>query len=118
MGGKNFVQSFSYNLKDAEIIDECIRIARQDGVSFSEFVVSLLKEESKRKKAVGDQTPINISYGIHKEKPLQLDLDGWLGHVGQVQEQVELNKLKGQFARVCHVIDRRSMDLRMNRRIG
>lgn len=115
MGGKNFIGSFSYNVKDSETIDECMKIAKQDGISFSEFIVACLKEQVNQKKVIGCASPINVSYGKHEEKPLQLDLDGWLGHVGQVQEQVELSKLKGQFATVCQVIDRRSMDLRMKR---
>lgn len=81
MGGKNFIGSFSYNIEEAEIIDECIKMAKEDGISFSEFIVSLLKEQT-RKKIVGpSENPIGVLYNIYnveKQKPLQSDLRDWL----------------------------------------
>ena len=113
MKGKNSVSSFSYNEKDSEIIDECIRMARMDGISFSEFIVACLKEQVSRKKAIGEANPINISYGneIKKHFPRQLNLNEWLDHISIIQEPKELNKLKGQALELARRVDRRSMEL-------
>jgi hypothetical protein len=111
MGGKNFIGSFSYNVKDSEIIDECTRIAKQDGISFSEFIVACLKEQVIQKKVVGQNNPLNISYGKLEEKPFQSDLTAWFDHVDSVNKHQELNKLKGQALALCKRVDKRSMEL-------
>lgn len=87
MGGKNFVGSFSYNVKDSEIIDECTKMAKQDGISFSEFVVACLKEQVAQKKATASEVmsldAINIICRRQEDKPIQLDLTQWIDTVHQ-----------------------------------
>jgi|SRR5262245_17270508 len=81
MGGKNFVGSFSYHVSDSEVIDECMKLAKTDGISFSEFVVACLKEQV-RKKGVGDKpNAIGVLYNLYDnetKKSSQSDLREWL----------------------------------------
>lgn len=49
MVSRSMVSTFSYNVKDADIIREAEVMAKQDGRSFSELVIRLIKEEVQKK---------------------------------------------------------------------
>lgn len=107
MGGKNFIGSFSYNVKDSEIVDECTRIAKQDGISFSEFVVACLKEQIAQKKVRGSPNPLNVYYGKPEEKPSHnnnnLDtptLDQWISKLKDMEDIREIASIQGHHNRV------------------
>jgi hypothetical protein len=108
------IQTFSYPANKAEIIEKATKMARADGISFSEFLISLVEEEV-RKKAVGLENPIGFLYNIynnHKQKPLQTDLTQWLEHVDTVNNHQELNIILGQASAILNKVNKRSMELR------
>lgn len=113
MVSKSFVQSFSYQVGDAETVEAAARLAKTDNVSFSQLILRLLKEEV-QKNQVGEYTPISIIYGTNPNKSCQTDLMEWFSHVDQITEQNELNKIKGQALEIVRRSDKRSMELRMN----
>lgn len=109
---KHAITSFSYPLKEIDIVEEAEKLAKTDGKSLSQLILRLLKEEISQKKVKGSPNPLNISYGIAEEKPLQLNLEHWIDHVAQVQEHRELNRMKGIAQEIVRRTDKRSIELR------
>lgn len=80
MVSKSIIQTFSYPISKAEMIEEATKMAKADGVSFSVFIISLLEQEV-RKKAEGSENPIGVLYNIYnnpKQKGLQSDIRNFM----------------------------------------
>jgi regulator of sirC expression with transglutaminase-like and TPR domain len=56
--GKSVVQSFSYHLSEASTIAAAEDKAREQGKSFSEYLVRLVKEDIEKKLEAPDRLPI------------------------------------------------------------
>src|SRR5262245_21501389 len=104
MASKSMVQTFSYPVNKAEMIEKAAKIAKADGVSFSEFLVSLVEEEV-RKKVKGEESPnplnlpsSNNTYVLNPKKSLEsenMSLDQWVNKVKTIHSLPELGKIKG-----------------------
>lgn len=108
---KHAITSFSYPLKEIDIVEEAEKLAKEDGKSLSQLILRLLKEEITQKKVRGSPNPLNISYNMQEEKPLQLELDRWMQHVSELDNHQQLSTLKGRMLAITKQIDRRSMEL-------
>jgi len=107
MGGRNIIGSFSYNVKDMETVEQAEKMAKADGISFSEFVVALLKEEVHRKKVVGQGSEPNslnlrtmldpgITYVTEKQKRFEYPtLDQWIEKIKTLNSPQEIGRLQG-----------------------
>ena len=61
--------------------------------------------ETVEKKALGDQTPINVSYGKEQEKPLQqqpqqLTLNDWVVKISEMDNLQEIGAIHGYHKRI------------------
>ena len=46
--GRNIITSFSYNLADVKVVEAAETIAKENHMSFSELIITLLKQEVRR----------------------------------------------------------------------
>ncbi len=83
---KHAIGTFSYPLKDAPVVEEAERLAREDGKSFSQLVLRLLKQEVSQKKEKGAPNPLNLySFITPTEKHIDGTLDQWIRRDDAIQ---------------------------------
>ena len=115
MVSRRMIQTFSYPADKVEIIEKVTKMARQDGISFSEYVFALLEAEA-RKKVEGSESPINVFYGIPENKPLQTDLTQWIQTVHDSKNDVTMLT---RIAKIGHALEITANDyIRRNKRYG
>jgi hypothetical protein len=118
MTSKSIVGSFSYHVRDMEIVEQAEKMAAADGISFSEFLLSLLKEEVHRKKVIGgngcepDSLGLsrlsmqlgNIMYSTNKDKPsFQSLITQWTEKVKNMHNPQEIGAHYGYHKRMLEI---------------
>lgn len=73
---------------------EFIELCDKERKSVSLKIDEMLAEEL-QKNALGAQTPINILYGIEKEKPLPVTLDEWMQRIESITEPAVAGQIEG-----------------------
>lgn len=77
----NVVQSFSYDLKEAAVVAQAEERAREQGKSFSKYLVQLIKEDvQKKEQALGEglailsrqSTITEYDIRLFEEKPIRI----------------------------------------------
>jgi hypothetical protein len=82
---KHAITSFSYPLKEIDIVEEAEKLAKTDGKSLSQLILRLLKEEISQKKVKGSPNPLNIYSLVPEEKPFPGTLDQWIKRTDAIQ---------------------------------